>query len=43
MADVGSRKRGLNTNNNDDGEEDDEVIGPMPAALPKPKRKRGNY
>ena len=42
MADVDSRKRGLNTDNSDN-EEDDQIFDPMPAPPPKPKKKRGNY
>ena len=42
MADVVSRKRGLDTNDSCDEEDDDEVIGPLPAPAPKPKKKRGN-
>ncbi|KAL9951874.1 hypothetical protein ACROYT_G044613 [Oculina patagonica] len=40
MADVADRKRGLEATDNSDEEEEDEMIGPMPAALPKPKKKR---
>lgn len=40
MADVVSRKRGLDTNDSGDEEDDDEVIGPLPAPAPKPKKKR---
>lgn len=42
MADREGRKRGLDAADNSDEEEEDEMIGPMPAALPKPKKKRGN-
>ena len=43
MADVDSRKRGLNTDNSDDEEEDDHIFDPMPAPPPKPKKQRGNH
>lgn len=41
MADVESRKRGLDAADNSHEEEEDEMIGPMPAPPPKPKKKRG--
>ena len=41
MADEGSRKRGLDAAENSDEDEEDDMIGPMPAPPPKSKKKRG--
>lgn len=43
MADDETRKRGLDPAENvSDDEEEDDMIGPMPAPLPKAKKRRGN-
>ncbi|XP_020615590.1 peptidylprolyl isomerase domain and WD repeat-containing protein 1-like isoform X1 [Orbicella faveolata] len=40
MADEGSRKRGLDAAENSDEDEEDDMIGPMPAPPPKLKKRR---